>query len=452
MKEGYKVTEVGELPRDWEVVNLSHLLELLTDFEANGSFADVKENVRVSDSTGYAWYVRATDLENETKLTDVKYVDEKSYAFLKKTKLYGGELLITKRGEIGKVYFFEKPSNILATLAPNLYLLKLNGDVLPKYLYYYFISDKGNASLKRINASTTLGALYKDDVKKLRVPLPPFREQQKITKILSAVDEKIDVIEAQITQTQELKRGLMQRLLTKGIGHTQFKNSPLGEIPESWSVTDLNFIVQEDRGITYGIVQPGPYDENGRYLVRGKDYSNGWVKPEEFFRVSEKVEVPYKRARLKENDLLITIVGAGVGNMQVVPKWLEGANITQTTARIAIDSNKAHFRFCYHVLCSQIGKKNVKLYEKGGAQPGLNLADIKKFLIPLPSPEEQEKIALLLDKIDEKLAVLQEKKDGYQDLKKGLMQQLLTGKLRVNQTNKANEPTQSRSLQPAVEG
>ena len=124
------------------------------------------------------------------------------------------EVLITKRGEIGKVYFFNKPNEIKATLAPNLYLLKLNDRVIPKFLYFYFISNNGNLALKRINASTTLGALYKDDVKNLRVPLPSFKEQNKITTILSNVDNKIGSLIEKKYEYEQLKKGLMQQLLT----------------------------------------------------------------------------------------------------------------------------------------------------------------------------------------------------------------------------------------------
>lgn len=204
-----------------------------------------------------------------------------------------------------------------------------------------------------------------------------------------------------------------------------YKDAPFGIIPKEWDLVQLNSLIQLDRPITYGIVQPGNYDANGKFLVRGKDYSTKWSKPEDFFRVSEKVELPYKRARLKTNDLIITIVGY-VGKTQIVPAWLEGANITQTTARIAIDESKGFYRFFYHVLCSHIGKYNSKLYEKGGAQQGLNLSDVKRFLVPVPSLNEQRKIAEILSTVDEKIEVIDDQITQTQELKKGLMQQLLT--------------------------
>lgn len=211
--KGYKDTEIGVIPEDWDVVTTNDLLQLLTDFEANGSFESVDKNVNIIDSYGFAWYVRATDLENNISMSSVKFVDEKSYKFLKKTPLFGGELLITKRGEIGKVYLFNSKSSY-ATLAPNLYLLKLNEKVIPTYLYYFFISDKGNRLLKRNNASSTLGALYKNDVKFMLFSLPPLPEQQAIAQVLSDMDTEITQLKARLEKTNAIKQGMMQELLT----------------------------------------------------------------------------------------------------------------------------------------------------------------------------------------------------------------------------------------------
>jgi len=199
----------------WEEKKLNVFLELLTDFEANGSFADVKSNVSIYDDRNYAWYVRSTDLGNKSSLETVKYVDETSYKFLKKTVLKGGELLITKRGEIGKVYIYESIENLPATLAPNLYLLKLNDKAKPIFFYYYFINNIGKQSLKRLNASSTIGALYKDDVKNINVVALNLKEQKKIAECLTEVDNLITAQSEKIEQLKIHKKGLMQGLFPK---------------------------------------------------------------------------------------------------------------------------------------------------------------------------------------------------------------------------------------------
>lgn len=213
MKSGYKMTEVGVIPEDWEVCELKNHLVLLTDYDANGSFADMASNVVTTTGNGYAWYVRATDLEQQSSLSEVKYVDEKSYRFLRKSTLYGGEVLLAKRGEIGKVYYFQMKTK-RATLAPNLYLLKLKDTINSYFLFSLFKSTFGQNLLKSINASTSLGAIYKDDVKGLNILIPPFEEQASIATALSDVDSLISALTKKIEKKKAIKQGLMQQLLT----------------------------------------------------------------------------------------------------------------------------------------------------------------------------------------------------------------------------------------------
>lgn len=136
----------------WNECRLDEYLNLLTDYDANGSFADMAANVHTEWGHGYAWYVRATDLEQNLSLAEVRYADKASYDFLKKSSLHGGELLMAKRGEIGKVYFFEMKTKY-ATLAPNLYLLKLNDKADSRFLYYFFLSKEGQKKIKAIKAN-----------------------------------------------------------------------------------------------------------------------------------------------------------------------------------------------------------------------------------------------------------------------------------------------------------
>lgn len=168
----------------------------------------------------------------------------------------------------------------------------------------------------------------------------------------------------------------------------------------------LEKVVQRGRKITYGIVQPGEFVSDGVILVRGRDYSFGWRPSSELMKVTPDIDAPYKRSKLKSGDIVLTIVGANTGTVAVVPDWLEGANITQTTARIAVDPEKASPGFVEQVLRSPIGQKDVYRYIKGGAQPGLNLADVEKFRIPLPPLPEQRKISTILSAWDEAIGKL----------------------------------------------
>ena len=208
------------------------------------------------------------------------------------------------------------------------------------------------------------------------------------------------------------------------------------KLPKGWSQKPLASLVHPDRKISYGVVQPGDFEPNGILLVRGQDYSDGWAKPDSMFRVSEAIDAPYRRARLKTGDIVMTIVGAGTGNIAIVPDYLDGANITQTTARIAVNKTIADRDFIRLVLESHIGRHEVYRNIKGGAQPGLNIGDVEKFQIPTPPLAEQCKIAITLmpwitalEKLDALIAAKARRKEA-------LMQQLLTGQRRLPEFNK----------------
>lgn len=208
---------IGEIPEHWKYFNLRYVLELLTDFESNGSFSSVKENVKVDDE-GEVWYVRMTDLENNNLRNEkCKYCDLNTYNFLQKTKVYGGELLITKRGEIGKVYLF--PYNCgLSTIGPNSYLLRLNLNVNSHFLYFFYISDIGQITLKLLDNSTTIGSLYKDDIKGSSVIVPPIEEQQKIVEYLDSktkeIDDLVQLEQKKIDLLKEYRQSLISEVVT----------------------------------------------------------------------------------------------------------------------------------------------------------------------------------------------------------------------------------------------
>ena len=203
-------------------------------------------------------------------------------------------------------------------------------------------------------------------------------------------------------------------------------------VPNGWEVKNLEDVVSKTRKITYGIVVPGPYEPNGNLMIRAKDYSFGWQPIESIYRVSDKMHQSYKRSQVRKGDVLLTIVGS-IGNTAIVPEDLEGANITQQTARLSFDEHDANF--FYSIMSSKIGKKEIYRYAKSGVQPSLNLADIAKFKVPVPPLPEQQKIAKILTTWDKAIDTTERLIDNSKQQKKALMQQLLTGKKRLLDDN-----------------
>lgn len=233
------------------------------------------------------------------------------------------------------------------------------------------------------------------------IACPPLPEQQAIADFLDRETEKIDALVGEqrrlIALLKEKRQAVTSHAVTKGLDPTaSLKPSGLdwlGDIPAHWEVTSLRRLVDPKRRITYGIVQPGSPDPNGRYMIRGQDYSKGWVHEDEVFRVSPAIEEPYRRARLATGDIVVTIVGAGTGNTALVPEGFNGANITQTTARIAPLQGYISSDFLLATLASEVGQQQVRLFQKGAAQPGLNLEHLAAFRFPVPPLAEQHEIS-----------------------------------------------------------
>jgi type I restriction enzyme S subunit len=194
-----------------------------------------------------------------------------------------------------------------------------------------------------------------------------------------------------------------------------------------WATHTLGDIVETNRKITYGIVQPGPdVSPDGIPLIRGKDYSSGKVSTEGLYHVLPEIDAPFQRSKVKGGDLLLSIAGY-VGKAAIVPDVLAGANLTQTTARLSIDEVKASNKYVFYVLNSEEFEIEVKKYEKGSAQSGLNLGDVEKFKVRLPDCLlQQQKIAHILTTVDNLIEKTQALIDKYTAVKQGMMHDLFT--------------------------
>jgi type I restriction enzyme S subunit len=178
--------------------------------------------------------------------------------------------------------------------------------------------------------------------------------------------------------------------------------SKMPNLARGWQYTSLGSLIDPSRPITYGVVQPGEHSEGGIPLVRGGDFSQGWRPISQMRRISPSIDRTCARGRLRADDLVITIKGAEVGVSAQVPQWLDGANISQTNARLAIVVARANPRYVLHYLNSPLGVFEVHRHTKGGAQPGLIFEDIASFKVPIPPDRSwQDDVVRLIDSWDD---------------------------------------------------
>lgn len=280
-------------------------------------------------------------------------------------------------------------------------ILKSSSEFDPRYIVYQLTTSGYLSFIEVIARGGTRDRISRSMLGDVEIAAPPIDEQTSIAAFLDQETAKIDDLVAEqrrlIELLKEKRQAVISHAVTKGLNpNVTMRPSGiewLGDIPEHWEVTILKRLVDLRRPITYGIVQPGEPEPQGRFMIRGGDYSNGWCSPDEVFRVSDAIEIPYARSRMKAGDLIITIVGAGVGNVGITPEWLNGANITQTSARIALDPDKAIAEFVCLALQGIIGQRNLDLNVYGAAQPRLNIAHVDTYLMTVPPLDEQSEIA-----------------------------------------------------------
>jgi len=324
-----------------------------------------------------------------------------------------GTLLMTSRASIGYVAINTVP---MAT-NQGFQSLRCKDGALADYMYQYITWVR--PELERLSAGSTFSEISSVNVKRLRVRLPPLPEQQKIATILSSVDEVIEKTRAQIDKLKDLKTGMMQELLTKGIGHTEFKDSPVGRIPADWKALRVSEFLVERK-------QKGTGD-----LPIYSVLMNGGMVPRSTVerRVPSALETSDNRL-VRKGDLAYNMMRMWQGASGVAPvDCLVSPAYVVCTPSENIDSC-----FLGYLMKNPSSIQILKQYSQGltGDRLRLYFDSFKQIILPIPPIAEQRKIALALNATD---SVIREKISqlaAREKFKKAIMQDLLTGKVRVN--------------------
>ena len=180
----------GNVPTGWKICKVKDYSTVVTDYVANGSFASLAKNVNYKDTEDEAVLIRLTDFNNGFNGNFV-YIDNHAYEFLSKSKLFGGEIIISNVGaNVGTVFkctYLDKKMS----LAPNSIMLKTLGN--DDFYYYWFSSRNGQHSLKSIVTGSAQPKFNKTNFRDLEIPVPPIETQNRIVSILKSIDSKIEL-------------------------------------------------------------------------------------------------------------------------------------------------------------------------------------------------------------------------------------------------------------------
>lgn len=203
--------------------------------------------------------------------------------------------------------------------------------------------------------------------------------------------------------------------------------------PPGWRATRLKYLTNPMRPIMYGIVLPGPNQPDGPMIVKGGDVKPDRLHPDTLCRTTTEIEAGYKRSRLKADDLVISIRG-GIGDVEIVPKEIEGANLTQDAARIA-PGRDVHGPWLRYALLAPTVFYPLEAKSMGAAVRGINIFDLKRVVVPTPPRNTQEAISADLQKQEHLLDTLKVKVRNHasrlRDYRIALITAAVTGQIDV---------------------
>jgi len=203
------------------VTNLNHIISVLTDYHANGSYETLKANVTLLDTPDYAIMVRSTNYENNDFSNDVKYINKHSYDFLKKSQLFGNEVLMGKIGNAGRVYFAKKLDKPMS-LAMNMFAMRFIEDVDSKYVYYYLLSPTAKRDIKKYVKGVGTPTIDKKSVRAINIKYPQSKLLQQnivreIESKLSICDSIEKTVDSTLQQAEAMRQSILKQAFEGGI-------------------------------------------------------------------------------------------------------------------------------------------------------------------------------------------------------------------------------------------
>jgi type I restriction enzyme, S subunit len=299
--------------------------------------------------------------------------------------------------------------------------------------FLYYLLDRSVEKLKERVHGSTMKHIKKGELDDLQVEVPPLYEQRKIAAILSSVDEAIKKTEAIIEQTEKVKKGLMQQLFMKGIGHTKFKKTEIGEIPEEWIISTFGSIFKQ---IKSGISRRFVHEDVGYPVIRSTNIDGNKLRLDDlkYWYTTDPQGVDLKNYILENGDLLINFINSlsQIGKCCIFEPQNRPYIYTTNIFSIKVDEKRIINKYFYYYSQTDMYKKDIQNITKPAVnQASFTKADFEGLKIALPSIQEQQKIVDILSSIDNKIVTEEEKLNKLSTLKRGLMQVLLTGKVRV---------------------
>jgi type I restriction enzyme, S subunit len=416
MKPGYKQTEVGVIPEDWEVVRLGGCLSGFPSYGINAPATAFDMSLPA--------YIRITDITDDGRFSyrDRKSVNHPNAFFY---ELQDGDLVFARTGaSTGKSYLYKPQDGKLVYAGFLIRITPSKSKLLPQYVAQFAQSSSYwqwvDANSMRSGQPGINGRQYAD----MPIPLPPPPEQTAIAEALGDVDEWIAALEKLIEKKRMVKQGAMQELLTGKRRLPGFS----GEWEEKRLGDECDIVTKGTTPTSIGC----DFSVHGINFFKIESLTaEGRILPELLAKIDSETHSILRRSQLQNRDILFSIAGA-LGRTAIVYESLLPANTNQALSiiRLKKDSALAH-AFLLKYLAGPAIQGFIASISVQAAQANLSLEDIRNLLIPVPPLPEQTAIAAVLSDMDEELGLLEAKLAKARLVKRGMMQALLTGRVRL---------------------
>ena len=425
------------VPRNWCWTQLGTYIDFATDYVANGSFASLKQNVAYYKEENYAILVKTQDFSNSFT-EDLTYTDKRGYDFLKKSVLYGGELILSNIGSIGKVFrvpHLNKPM----TLAPNSIMIKCYRETDYDLLYYYFLSPFGTEQLYSITTGTAVKKFNKTDLKTICLPLPPLSEQQRIVDRIESLFAKLDEAKQKaqdaLDSFETRKAAILHKAFTGELTAQWRKEHGVGM--ESWENLKFENIIED--GPQNGLYKPQTAYGTGTKTLRIDCFYDGAVLPWENLKRLALTKNEIEQYHLNVNDIVINRVNsmAYLGKSALIRELPEECVFESNMMRISLTTQKAIPEYIIKYLNSVIGVQELRKNAKQAVnQASINQQDVKNVAIKLPKLEEQAEIVRIVDDLLVREQQAKEAAEGVLEkidlIKKAILARAFRGELGTN--------------------
>ncbi len=406
---GYKQTEVGVIPEDWDIRNIGDFAPLQRGFDlpsanrVNGKYPVVYSNGIVNTHCHF--------------------------------KVKGPGVVTGRSGTLGKVHYVEAdywPHNT------SLWVTKFN-ETNPKFIYFIFTY----INFERFASGSGVPTLNRNDAHSFKIAIPSSQQEQTaIANALSDVDTLISKLENLIAKKQAIKTATMQQLLTGRTRLPQFalreddskkgtKQSELGEIPEDWEVVNIGELGQVDPE-NLGAATSPDYEFN---YISLEQIEKGVIK--NTTRSIFKNAPSRARRVLKKGDILVSTVRPNLMSHYFVQNEVNDLICSTGFSVIRFFEEKLCPGYLYQHLFSSVINNQIEMLISGSNYPAINSGDVKKLKVQIGSVKEQTAIATILSNMDEEIQALEQRLSKTRQIKQGMMQELLTGKTRLVQGKNA---------------